>query len=101
MTREEAIKLLEHISIAYTPTDAYGDYDDPQPYEEAIDMAIEALHREEAEEKGYCHRIIPKNVEVVVRCKDCRYRDLFSCPLADNDFQKDEDFCSWGERREP
>lgn len=43
MTREEAIKLLEHISIAYTPTDAYGDYDDPQPYEDALDMAIEAL----------------------------------------------------------
>jgi len=38
-------------------------------------------------------------VEVVVRCKDCRHRDLFSCPLADNDFQKDEDFCSWGERK--
>ena len=37
----------------------------------------------------------------VVRCKDCKHRDLFSCPLADNDFQKDEDFCSWGERREP
>ena len=36
----------------------------------------------------------------VVRCKDCRHRNLFSCPLADNDFQKDEDFCSWGERRE-
>ena len=36
----------------------------------------------------------------LVRCKDCRHRDLFSCPLADNDFQKDDDFCSWGERRE-
>lgn len=36
----------------------------------------------------------------VVRCRDCRHRDLFSCPLADNDFQKDEDFCSWGERKE-
>ena len=36
----------------------------------------------------------------VVRCKDCRHRGLFSCPLADNDFQKDEDFCSWGERKE-
>ena len=43
MTREEAIKLLKHINIAYTPTDAYGDYYDPQPYEEALDMAIEAL----------------------------------------------------------
>ena len=37
----------------------------------------------------------------LVRCKDCRHRDLFSCPLADNDFQKDDDYCSWGERREP
>lgn len=36
----------------------------------------------------------------VVRCKECRHRDLFSCPLADNDFQKDDDYCSWGERRE-
>lgn len=42
----------------------------------------------------------PLKVEVV-RCKDCKHRDLFSCPLTDNDFQKDEDFCSWGERREP
>ena len=41
------------------------------------------------------------NIGELVRCKDCRHRDLFSCPLADNDFQKDEDFCSWGERREP
>lgn len=35
----------------------------------------------------------------VVRCKDCRHRDLFSCHLTDNDFQKDEDYCSWGERK--
>jgi len=47
MTREEeAIKLIEHISIAFMPTDQYGDYDDPRPYEEALDMAIEALRRE-------------------------------------------------------
>lgn len=50
MTREEAIKLLEHISIAYTPTDAYGDYDDSQPYEDALNMAIEALSAEAVSE---------------------------------------------------
>ena len=43
---------------------------------------------------------MPSAQPEIVRCKDCRHRDLFSCPLADNDFQKDEDFCSWGERRE-
>lgn len=35
----------------------------------------------------------------IVRCKDCKHRGLFSCPLTDNNFQKDEDFCSWGERK--
>lgn len=40
-----------------------------------------------------------KEIMSVVRCKDCRHRDLFSCPLTDNDFQKDDDFCSWGERK--
>lgn len=35
----------------------------------------------------------------IVHCKDCKHKDLFSCPLADNNFQKDEDFCSWGERK--
>ena len=36
----------------------------------------------------------------VVRCKDCKHRDLFSCPLTDNDFQKDDDYCAWGERND-
>ena len=57
MTREEAIKLLEHISIAYTPTDAYGDYDDTEPYEEAIDMAIEALSAETHEIRTETHGV--------------------------------------------
>ena len=51
MTREEAKQWLEAMKSAYAlPIETY----------EAIDMAIEALHREEAEEKGYCHRIRPK-----------------------------------------
>jgi hypothetical protein len=43
MTREEAIKLIGHIGIAFVPTDQYGDYADPEPYEEALNMAIKAL----------------------------------------------------------
>ena len=43
---------------------------------------------------------IETNTKPLIRCKDCRHRDLFSCPLADNDFQTNNDFCSWGERRE-
>lgn len=94
MTREEAIKLLEHISIAYTPTDAYGDYDDPQPYEEAIDMAIEALSEPKTiigidipygSDKGLAtvfkgnEKMVleeVKEIMAVVRCKDCKWHKL-------------------------
>ncbi len=55
MTREEAIQRLKSIDIREALQE---DYD-------AVDMAIEALHHVEAEEKGYCHRInyIPKPCE--------------------------------------
>lgn len=93
--------------------------------QEAFDMAIKALSERNIArdiatilENEQDMRVILKNADredtvtlnspisiqaemvAVVRCKDCRHRDLFSCPLADNDFQKDEDFCSWGEKRE-
>lgn len=45
-------------------------------------------------------RVVAERQGELVRCKECRHRDLVSCPLADNDFQKDDDFCSWAERRE-
>lgn len=102
MTSEEAIKILKSMSDISTQG-------------EAIDMAIEALsadallkqeidfHKEVSRiEAGKVVDLEHKLADMVsvVRCKDCRHRDLFSCPLADNDFQKDEDFCSWAERKE-
>ena len=99
MTREEAIFYIEELQKTYASMD--------KKVAEAVDMATEALsqpiiakHFDIQSGYIYCSPQIAENVKVVVRCKDCRHRDLFSCPLADNDFQKDEDFCSWGERRE-
>ena len=99
MTREEAIERMN----IHKSTSVFVD-----SIAEAIDMAIEALsqpivakHFDIQSGYIYCSPQIAENVKVVVRCKDCRHRDLFSCPLADNDFQKDDDYCSWGERREP
>jgi len=94
MTSEEARYLLNNLrSVAEGKED------------EAIDMAIESQQREEAEEKGWCHRIRPKNVEVVVRCKDCRHRyeegdctHYYWCRLNDRPID-DTDFCAWGERK--
>ena len=103
MTREEAIRLIGWLKCTTNREDDL----------EAIDMAIEALSSAEVQAKCIAEikvdaediytritGLVADKVDVV-RCKDCRHRDLFSCPLADNDFQKDEDFCSWGERREP
>lgn len=95
MTREEAIRLIGWLKCTTNREDDL----------EAIDMAIEALSADTISRKDTVTLNSPISIQVtstqVVRCKDCRHRDLFSCPLADNDFQKDEDFCSWGERREP
>ena len=40
--------------------------------------------------------------EAVVRCKDCKWRDDYGCALRivdESDKPKDNDFCSFGERR--
>ena len=97
MTREEAKEILTH---NWTRVDN-PNYSESE-LDEAVDMAIEALHREEAEEKGYCHRIIPSNVEVVVRCKDCRRNnDGNFCDIAFFINDDGDGFCNCGERREP
>lgn len=92
MTREEAIQVLKSMKSE-------------ESYNALIDlcnMAIEALRREEAEEKGYCHRIRPSNVEVVVRCKDCRRNnDGNLCDIAYYINEDGDGFCNCGERREP
>lgn len=39
----------------------------------------------------------------VVRCKDCKWRGEIGCAVTivdDSDRPKDDDFCSWGERKE-
>ena len=45
MTREEAKKWLNKLYARADITDEYGDMEDTQPYEEAVDMAIEALEQ--------------------------------------------------------
>lgn len=104
MTREEAITYLNVIWNRYK-----AEYEIERETLDAYHMAIEALSADAISREMYddvVQTIIKREKQFadmvsVVRCKDCRHRDLFSCPLADNDFQKDEDFCSWGERREP
>ena len=99
MNKEEAIKELELIAKVTMWNDR----------REAVEMAIEALHHVEAEEKGYCHRIIPSNIEVVVRCKDCRYfkkiAERSDSGLCHRDIVasawKENGYCSRGERKQP
>ena len=46
MTREEAKKWLNKLYARADITDEYGDMEDTQPYEEAVDMAIKALEQQ-------------------------------------------------------
>lgn len=43
MTKEEAIKNLEALLLRADITDVYGDMEDMTPYEDAVNMAIQAL----------------------------------------------------------
>lgn len=45
MTKEEAIKYLHKLYMKAEITDEYGDMDDTETYEIAVNMAVEALER--------------------------------------------------------
>ncbi len=47
MTREEAIEYIMKLYMKANITDEYGDMDDTEPYETAIEMAVEALKQTE------------------------------------------------------
>lgn len=107
MTREEAKELLLHILMTYEPKDQYGDYDDPEPYEQALTMAIEALQTADKVNERYLSLMMKAYSEkpVIVRCKDCRYRELdgeithfWLCRINERSVD-DDDFCAWGERK--
>lgn len=60
MTRDKAIEILagRYLVPVDKGADEYAD-----KVNKALDMAIEALQRENAEVNGYCHRIKPKGGE--------------------------------------
>ena len=43
----------------------------------------------------------PMDVEVVVRCRECKYHNKPPCPMKLSfNWTEDDDFCSYGEREE-
>ena len=70
MTREEAKIWLNKLYIRTDITDEYGDMEDMQPYEEALDMAIKALEQEPILDK-----IRAEIAEHADRLKDSLYGD--------------------------
>lgn len=97
MTREEAIERIEFLKGVYSVDT-----------ETALNMAIEALQADAVSLVGTMKYLTkPHNYCEVVRCKDCRHRfydkynDCFMCEKHEyGESFKDDDFCSWGERRE-
>lgn len=122
MNREEAISALDGVLSDFC-------LGCPMMYEEncdceareAIDMAIEALSAdvEIPSDKTVVHietyrRLYEKYVDLknnavkVIKCKNCRHRfydkynDCYMCDRHEyGESFEDDDYCSWGERREP
>lgn len=67
MTREDAKTWLNKLYARTDITDEYGDMEDMQPYEEAVDMAIKALSQEP------CDDVISREDAIKVTCNDCQY----------------------------
>lgn len=83
--------------ISYIPKDQYGDYDDPEPYEQAVDMAIESLQKD-IERHEMVIRASERHLGIV-RCKDCKHwasAEDYDCEIHSGAFGA-EDFCSYGE----
>lgn len=86
MTREEAIDIIRQ-------------YECCNEHIEACEMAIEAL-------KFAKHFDLLKefqSLQEVVQCKDCKWYGHLGCAIRivdDSDKPHDNDFCSFGERRE-
>lgn len=83
MTREEAKNWLHKLYARADITDEYGDMEDMQPYEEAINMAISAL----SENKGEWIAQDIHNCCTVFKCSKCGYEHnflhLYGKPTAD------------------
>ena len=106
MTREEALEYIKSVREFYATMEKFAQTKDEAKFGEALDMAIEALHREEAEEKGYCHRIKPKGEWIphatsvglkhyieYSRCSECGEMALISmnfCPNCGADMRGDK-----------
>lgn len=122
MTREEAIFYIEELQKTYASMD--------KKVAEAIDMAIEALQEPKTiigidipygsdkgiatlfkgkDEKMVLEEV--KEIMSVVRCKDCRHSRVYQTDskgtmqthcvaFVMSRTVTDDDFCSWGERRE-
>lgn len=123
MTREEAIDVLSdfrEFTLSILGKSIYADRCT------ALDMAIEALsqpivakHFDIQSGYIYCSPQIAENVEVVVRCKDCRWwneddfprvfpeKKTSACVVPNiyganfKRYTQEDEFCSRGERREP
>ena len=82
MTNKEAIEYLEKLYMQAEITDVYGDIDDTEPYDTAVDMSIKALEQPE-----------------VIYCKDCKWKQGSECVRFSDVRPFADDFCSRAERR--
>lgn len=116
MTREEAITTLKEMHDSFDRIHENSDGEIGYEQMTALDMAIEALKADVVSlevydiiepNKIYCSPQLAHNVEVVVRCKDCRFRytnyghaEVYDeCRWVQGQRPNDDDYCSYGKRK--
>jgi hypothetical protein len=104
MTREEAIDILRSY-LMFDKSNMQIDI--------ALNMAIEALSAEDVVPyEEYRKLLYSRYPDELVRCKDCRFYwgnlgeddtdEMYGeCRWDSDEMPNDDDFCSYGERREP
>ena len=94
MSREEAIEYLHRLFIKAELTDEYGDMDDTEPYETAVNMAVNALKEQKT---GKWISVLSYNN--TYKCSECE-RLLVNIPDGKNKVAQHYPYCHCGAKME-
>ncbi len=98
MTRDEAIAILTEPTVS-----------DVDAVREAVDVAVKVLKEPEWDDLlvicdncGHTIHVAKKDARHIIRCRDCKWFNDSGCAICivdDSDRPKENDFCSFAERK--
>lgn len=86
MDNKEAIQLLDELLLRGDFSDQYGDMEDSSPYEEAVEIARQAI------KKQIPIKLNHKTTRYVIQGLEL-YNDCIYCPLCNKSIDRRSDYC--------